>query len=286
MNDEHLIPLLERYAASRDPALRDELFEHYLPLARAVARKFSGRGVETEDLEQVAGMALLKALERFDPSRGFRFVTYAVPTITGDVRNYLRDKSGLMRMPRDMRQRLYQMTQEQERFEREHLRTPTAVELSERMGIAPEEFLALLALRTQNEAVSLDTPVGEEGDTQLSDLLGSTDDRFERMERSEWAQWLLSKVGDTERELLTLRYRDGLGQRETGRFSFSVKWLCAPRGPDAGLVFSLSWFARSAACGPWRPRHNEAWNVKGGWRVCNRTPINRRILIRRDRPAP
>ena len=217
MNDEHLIPLLERYAASRDPALRDELFEHYLPLARAVARKFSGRGVDTEDLEQVAGMALLKALERFDPARGFRFVTYAVPTITGDVRNYLRDKSGLMRMPRDMRQRLYQMTQEQERFEREHLRTPTAVELSERMGIAPEEFLALLALRTQNEAVSLDTPVGEEGDTQLSDLLGSTDDRFERMERSEWAQWLLSKVGDTERELLTLRYRDGLGQRETAR---------------------------------------------------------------------
>lgn len=217
MNDEHLIPLLERYAASRDPALRDELFEHYLPLARAVARKFSGRGVETEDLEQVAGMALLKALERFDPARGFRFVTYAVPTITGDVRNYLRDKSGLMRMPRDMRQRLYQMTQEQERFERDHLRTPTAVELSERMGIAPEEFLALLALRTQNEAVSLDTPVGEEGDTQLSDLLGSTDDRFERMERSEWAQWLLSKVGDTERELLTLRYRDGLGQRETAR---------------------------------------------------------------------
>ena len=217
MNDEHLIPLLERYAASRDPALRDELFEHYLPLARAVARKFSGRGVETEDLEQVAGMALLKALERFDPSRGFRFVTYAVPTITGDVRNYLRDKSGLMRMPRDMRQRLYQMTQEQERCEREHLRTPTAADLSERMGIAPEEFLALLALRTQNEAVSLDTPVGEEGDTQLSDLLGSADDRFERMERSEWAQWLLSKVGDTERELLTLRYRDGLGQRETAR---------------------------------------------------------------------
>ena len=217
MNDEHLIPLLERYAAGRDPALRDELFERYLPLARAVARKFSGRGVETEDLEQVAGMALLKALERFDPARGFRFVTYAVPTITGDVRNYLRDRSGLMRMPRDTRQRLYQMTQEQERFEREHLRAPTATELAERMGIAPEAFLALLSLRSQNEAVSLDTPVGEEGDTCLSDLLGSADDRFERMERSKWAQWLLSKVGETERELLTLRYRDGLGQRETAK---------------------------------------------------------------------
>lgn len=187
MNDEHLIPLLERYAASRDPALRDELFEHYLPLARPWRASFPAAAWKRRTWSRWPAWALLKALERFDPARGFRFVTYAVPTITGDVRNYLRDKSGLMRMPRDMRQRLYQMTQEQERFEREHLRTPTAVELSERMGIAPEEFLALLALRTQNEAVSLDTPVGEEGDTQLSDLLGSADDRFERMERSEWA---------------------------------------------------------------------------------------------------
>lgn len=240
-----------------------------------MARKFSAGGVETEDLEQVAGMALLKALERFDPARGFRFVTYAVPTITGDVRNYLRDKSGLMRMPRDMRQRLYQMTQEQERFEREHLRTPTAVELSERMGIAPEEFLALLALRTQNEAVSLDTPVGEEGDTQLSDLLGSTDDRFERMERSEWAQWLCP--------------RWAIRSANCSPCAIVTAWVSAKR-PDAWASLRCrcsGWNgARSAACGPWRPRHNEAWNVKGGWRVCNRTPINRRILIRRDRPAP
>ncbi len=106
MNDEHLTPLLEQYAATRDTALRDTLLESYLPLSKAVARKFSGRGVETEDLEQVAAMALLKALERFDPSRGFRFVTYAVPTITGDLRNHLRDRGGAMRMPRDMRQSL------------------------------------------------------------------------------------------------------------------------------------------------------------------------------------
>ena len=217
MNDEHLIPLLERYAASHDPSIRDELFEAYLPLARAVARKFAGRGVETEDLEQVAGLALLKALERFEPARGFRFVTYAVPTITGDVRNYLRDRSGLMRMPRDTRQRLYQMTREQERFEREHLRAPTAEELAQRMGIVPEELLALMSLRMQSDTVSLDMPVGEEGDTQLSDLLGGVDERFEEMEKNELAGWQLSKVGEVERELLTLRYRDGLGQRETAK---------------------------------------------------------------------
>ena len=217
MNDEHLIPLLERYAASHYPSIRDELFEAYLPLARAVARKFAGRGVETEDLEQVAGLALLKALERFEPARGFRFVTYAVPTITGDVRNYLRDRSGLMRMPRDTRQRLYQMTRERERFEREHLHAPTAEELAQRMGLGPEELLALMSLRMQSDTVSLDMPVGEEGDTQLSDLLGGVDERFEEMEKNELAGWLLSKVGEVERELLTLRYRDGLGQRETAK---------------------------------------------------------------------
>ena len=217
MNDVVLIPMLERYAATRDTALRDELFEQYLPLARAVARKFIGRGAELEDLEQVAAMALLKALERFEPERGYRFVTYAVPTITGDVRNHLRDKSGLMRMPRDSRQRLYQLSKEQEAFEREHLRAPTAQELAQRMQISPEELLSLLNMRQQTSYVSLDTPVGEEGDTVLQDMLGSSDDGFDRMERSDWMKWILSKVNETERQLLLLRYRDGLGQRDTAK---------------------------------------------------------------------
>lgn len=217
MNDERLVPLLEQYARTRDPGLRDQLVEGYLPLSRAVARSFAGRGVEMEDLEQVAAMALLKALDRFEPERGFRFVTYAVPTITGDLRNHLRDRSGLMRMPRDMRQRLYQMTQEQEAFEREHLRAPTAQELAKRMGITPEELLTLLQMRTQSEYVSLDTPVGEEGDTSLQDMIGGGDSGYDKLERSQWMEWILSKVNETERELLLLRYRDGLGQRETAK---------------------------------------------------------------------
>lgn len=217
MNDERLVPLLEQYAKTHDPALRDALVQGYLPLSRAVARKFTGRGAELEDLEQVAAMALLKAIDRFEPERGFKFVTYAVPTITGDLRNHLRDRAGMVRMPRDMRQRLYQMTQEQEAFEREHLRAPNAKELAARMNITPEELLTLLNMRTQSEYVSLDTPVGEEGDTSLQDMLGNSDSGYDKLERREWMQWILSKVNDVERELLLLRYRDGLGQRETAK---------------------------------------------------------------------
>lgn len=217
MNDERLVPLLEQYAQTRDPALRDALVEGYLPLSKAVARKFIGRGAELEDLEQVAAMALIKALDRFEPERGFKFITYAVPTITGDLRNHLRDRAGMVRMPRDMRQRLYQMTREQEAFEREHLRAPTAAELAARMGITPEELLTLINMRTQSEYVSLDTPVGEDGDTSLQDMLGSGDSGYDKLERREWMKWILSKVNEMERELLLLRYRDGLGQRETAK---------------------------------------------------------------------
>ena len=217
MNDERLLPLLEQYARSRDTLLRDQLVEGYLPLARAVARKFAGRGVEVEDLEQVAAIALMKAIERFEPDRGFRFVTYAVPTITGEVRNHLRDRGGMMRMPRDLRQRLYQLSQVQEAFEHEHLRAPTAAELAQRMGLTPEEVLTILSMRTQNDYVSLDTPVGEDGDTRLEDMLGGSDSGYERMESRDWMEWILSKVSETEKEMLLLRYRDGLGQRETAK---------------------------------------------------------------------
>lgn len=217
MNDERMVPVLERYAATRAPALRDELVESYLPLARAVARRFDGRGAEREDLEQVASIALLKAIERFDPGRGFRFVTYAIPTIAGDVRNYLRDKASGMRVPRDARQKLYKMQQIREQFEREEFREPSAKELAAAMEITPDELLMLLDLRNQTDIASLDAPVNEENDADLSAMLGNNDAGFERVEQAQWMEWILSKVDEQERKLLTLRYRDRLGQRETAK---------------------------------------------------------------------
>ena len=141
MKNEQLSQGLHEYAQTRDRELRDRLFEGLLPLSKAIAAKFTGRGMPREDLEQVAAMGLLKALERYEPDRNLRFVTYAVPTITGDLRNYLRDKGSMVRAPRDARQRLYQMARLQERFEQEHLRTPSAMELAQEMGITPEEMM-------------------------------------------------------------------------------------------------------------------------------------------------
>lgn len=217
MNDERWIPLLEQYAATRDSALRDQLVEAYLPLCKMVAATFQGRGVEREDLEQVASMALLKALERYDPSRGFRFATYAVPTMTGDIRNHLRDKGGAMRMPRDARQRLYELSRAQERFERENLRTPSAMELAESLHIAPDEMIDLMNLKAQTESVSLDAPLTEDGEGMLENLLGREDAGFDRLENSEWMRWVLSKMNGQEQQLVQFRFEERLGQRETAK---------------------------------------------------------------------
>ena len=91
--------LFREYARSRDHAVMARLVEENLPLSQAVARKFQGRGVEKDDLEQVAAMALMQAIERFDPERGLQFSTFALPTIAGSVRNYLRVENGKLVSP-------------------------------------------------------------------------------------------------------------------------------------------------------------------------------------------
>ena len=216
-NEERIGALFEEYAKTRAVPVRDQLVESYLPLAKSVARRFEGRGIETEDLQQVASMALLKAVERFDLGRGYRFVTYAVPTIAGDVRNYIRDKTGSMRMPRDMRTKLYHMQQIREAFEREHLREPSAIELADAMHMTPDELLMLLDMRKQTDVVSLDAPVSEEHAAQIGALLGAEDMGYEQVDRSQWMNWIFSKVDEKERRLLTLRYAQRLGQREVAK---------------------------------------------------------------------
>lgn len=217
MNEDRMERLHRIYAETQDTLIRDELLENYLPLARAVAAKFAGRGVEREDLEQVAAMALMSALDRFDPARGFRFSSFAVPTLTGALKNHLRDRGDGMRLPRDIRQQLYQMTKAQERYEQQFGRTPSAYELAAYMEISPDELLTLLDAAQRQNSVSLDSAVGEDGESTLESFLGRTDARFEQMERSDMIKWLLSKLNPSERELLALRYEQQLGQRETAR---------------------------------------------------------------------
>src|SRR4051794_35577624 len=129
-----------RYRATREPRLREALAERFLPLARHLSRRYGTRG-DQEDLEQVAAVALLKAIERFDPQHGVAFSSFAVPTILGELKRYFRDHGWMVRVPRhlqDLQQRVVQAAQE---LTATLGRTPTVAELASACGLGIEEII-------------------------------------------------------------------------------------------------------------------------------------------------
>ena len=215
MKEAPLAAMLEDYARTRDPDLMARLVEEHLPLCAAVARKFAGRGVELEDLEQVAAMALMKAIERFEPERELQFSTFAVPTIAGALRNHIRDQGGAIRVGRDVRAGLSRLYRTQDKLTLELGREPSLKELAAAMDISGDELLALLDARASTEVVSLNAAPEE---TQaLEACLGVAEGGYERVEQRAWMDWVYSLVTPQEKRLLELRFQERLGQRDTAR---------------------------------------------------------------------
>ncbi len=215
MNDSVWDAVWARYAAASSVEDRDALVEGYLPLSRAIAGKFAGRGVETEDLEQVAALALMKAVERFDINRGLRFSTYATPTIAGEVRNYLRDKSTAIRLRRDTRSELYRMQQVRDQLTASLKREPSMMELAQAMNITPDRLLDLLDQRSAADMLSLSAPASPQEDAQsLEETLGSMEQGYEQVEQKDWMAWVRRQLTEREQTLLDLRFIRRMGQRD------------------------------------------------------------------------
>ena len=218
MDDTRLTPLLADYARTRDRDVMATLVEGYLPLCKAIAWKFRGQGVETEDLEQVAAIALMKAIERFEPERGFKFTTFAMPTIAGEVRNHIRDKGRAIRVNRDTRSRLYQLRKVTDQLTQQLQREPSLKEIAAAMNVTPDELLSLLDARDASDVMSMDAGMSSDEDAQrLEERLGTQDEGFERVEQREWMQWVLKQVTPQERLLLEKRFIERLGQRDTAK---------------------------------------------------------------------
>ena len=170
--------LFRRYARFRDQAARDELFERFLPLARGLARRYH-RGTEPlDDLVQVASIGLLGAIERFDPERGREFTTYAIPTITGELKRYYRDYGWALKVTRAEKDRLVCVSRCIEEIAARRGRSPTPRELAEHAQLSVDEVIRALELADAAWPASLDEIAPDRGaaDSPLDDAAGGPDE--------------------------------------------------------------------------------------------------------------
>ncbi len=208
--------LFATYVETRSEKVRNELVESYAPLAEFFAKRYRNRGAESDDLRQVGQLALVKAVERFDPEFGVKFSTFAGRTIDAELKRYFRDRTWSVRVPRSLQERSLEVRRTVERLSLDLGRAPTVDQLAEATGLSSDEVLEALDVQSAYTSASLDRPTGngDDGDLTLGASLGSDDDAYEATEAAVAVRSLLDTLPDRERRILELRFFGELSQSE------------------------------------------------------------------------
>ncbi|HXF00267.1 MAG TPA: sigma-70 family RNA polymerase sigma factor [Solirubrobacterales bacterium] len=209
--------LLRRYAATRDPLLREELVRRFLPLARSLALRYRGTPEPLEDLIQVASLGLVKALDGFDPERGDSFKAYAAPTILGELRRHFRDRVWDLRLPRTLQERTLVVRQAAAALSDELGRTPTVSQIAERLELSEEEVIEALEAESARRPLSLDAQRSpEDSESQpMVETVGGPEPGYDRVESQVAAEG--TELTEREHIVLRMRFEQDLPQHEIGR---------------------------------------------------------------------
>ncbi len=216
MADERINELFKQYKESGDIALRNEIAEEYLYIADILAKKFVGRGVEYDDLRQVAVYSLLRGIDRFDPALGMQFTTFITPTITGEIKNYFRDKSRLVKLPRRLSEICTAVKKFSADYESEKGIKPSVKQIAQALSLSEEEVVKALEV---GGTVSLDGMTAGEDDEERSlySLLASGEEDYEEFETKDALTAAMKDFTDTEKAIIKYRYTDELSQSEIAK---------------------------------------------------------------------
>lgn len=206
--------LFAEYTATRDVNVRNTLIERYLYIAEIAAKKFAGRGVDFEDLYQVASLALVKAIERFEPERGIKFSSYATPSLIGEIKNYFRDSSRVMRLPRRDTEQLKKMNLYIQEYMASNGSSPTPKQIAVHLEISEERVLEILEMKQADNIMSLDSALAVGENCSLGNVLGQQDESFEQIENHDFLKYCMSLLNDTEREIIQQRYIGNKTQKQ------------------------------------------------------------------------
>lgn len=210
--------LFDEYSKSKDKVLRNQIVEHYMYMIDILIRKYLNKGVEYEDLYQVASMALVFAVERYDTSRGFEFTSFATPTVIGEIKRYFRDKGWAVKVPRRLKEISSQLPKAKELLSQTLNRAPTVAEIADYLGNSEEEILEAMESGRSYGTYSLQQTFddsGEDGESTVYErYTGIEETGFQSFENAELIKSVLTKVSQQEREIFEMRFIKNRTQQE------------------------------------------------------------------------
>jgi len=208
--------LLRRYHEQGDLAAREQLIEQYMSLVRSLARRYSYRGEQLEDLVQIGAIGLIKAIDRFDLDRGVELTTYATPNIIGEIKRHFRDKGWAVRVPRGLQELNVQLSRIVEQLTVQLGRSPTIAELATAASVEEEDVLEALESGRAYSSLSLSSGGGHDDDDDLDPLesIGSEEHQYEVSEDRAVLEPGFRVLDERERAILHLRFFEGLTQSQ------------------------------------------------------------------------
>lgn len=196
-------------------AVRNILIEKHLYLAKILARKYINKGVDYEDIYQVASLALIYAIDRYDVSKGFEFSSFATPTIVGEIKKYFRDKVWTMRVPRRIQELSKKISNAKLHLEQEFKKSPTPFEIASYLEVTEEDVLEAMEASYGYQPISLDTPSNddsEDKDMTLGDRVGMEEKNFSDIEQKDFLNRFMKNLNDLEVSIIEGRFFDNKTQ--------------------------------------------------------------------------
>lgn len=201
--------LFREYSDNKNIEIRNELVSRYLYIAEILSKKYINKGIDYEDIYQVASLGLIYAIERFDITKGFEFSSFATPTIIGEIKKYFRDKGWSIRVPRRIQELSKKINAAKNTLQQKLQRTPMIKDIAIFLECSEEEVMEAMEASQVYTPKSLDLTYdndGEDKDIQLMDLIGETDKSFDLIENRDFLDKTIDKLNEIEKKVLKDRF--------------------------------------------------------------------------------
>ncbi|MCG8540972.1 MAG: SigB/SigF/SigG family RNA polymerase sigma factor [Clostridia bacterium] len=209
--------LFRLYKDTKDIEIRNELINRYLYIAEILSKKYINKGIDYDDIYQVASLGLIYAIERFDIDRGFEFSSFATPTIIGEIKKYFRDKGWAIRVPRRIQELSKKVNEVKVKLGQKLQRVPKVKDIAEYLAVTEEEVLEAMEASQVYTPKSLDVSYDNNGDdkeVQLRDIIGKDDKSYDNIENMDFLEKCMEKLNEVEVEIVKDRFFNNMTQVE------------------------------------------------------------------------